>query len=448
MTIEIVIMNKEAIALAADSAATISQEKGQKIFPSANKLFALSKYYPVGIMIYGNASFMGIPWESIIKIYRNKLGKRKFDTLKQYAYKFIAFLDNGNPLFPETEQKKYLSESTLSYFNLIRENIEKNVNSIREKKGEITDNQVKQITSDVIKEHFGKCEKAKMLQSTSKNPIENIINKYGNIIDEVREKVFEKLPISNDSLKQLIIIAASLFSKDIFPARISGVVIAGFGEKDIFPSFKSFDIEGIVNDKLKYKEQISWEINFENTSAIYAFAESEMVSTFLYGIDPDLQNEIDDSLHKIFVKYPEAIIENIEKNDDSEKQRLKQKLKEVSNQIFKDYQGSMKTYIRVKYVRPVMGVVGMLPKDELAVMAESLVSLTLFKRKVTMEKTETVGGPIDVAIISKGDGFIWIKRKHYFKAELNPQFFYNYYREAKNGKKSKGKASVQVDERV
>ncbi|MEA1869822.1 MAG: hypothetical protein U9N09_06735 [Euryarchaeota archaeon] len=46
---------------------------------------------------------------------------------------------------------------------------------------------------------------------------------------------------------------------------------------------------------------------------------------------------------------------------------------------------------------------------------------------------ETVAGPIDVAVISKGDGFIWIKRKHYFERELNPQFFANYYREVGNG---------------
>jgi hypothetical protein len=39
---------------------------------------------------------------------------------------------------------------------------------------------------------------------------------------------------------------------------------------------------------------------------------------------------------------------------------------------------------------------------------------------------ETVGGPIDVAVISKGDGLIWIKRKHYFSPELNRQFFVNY----------------------
>jgi hypothetical protein len=62
-------------------------------------------------------------------------------------------------------------------------------------------------------------------------------------------------------------------------------------------------------------------------------------------------------------------------------------------------------------------------------MAESLVNLTSFKRKFSRD-AETVGGPIDVAVISKADGFVWIKRKHYFAKDLNPQFLTNYYREA------------------
>jgi hypothetical protein len=74
----------------------------------------------------------------------------------------------------------------------------------------------------------------------------------------------------------------------------------------------------------------------------------------------------------------------------------------------------------------------LLPKSELAAMAEALVNLTSFKRKVSME-LETVGGPIDVAVISKGDGFIWVKRKHYFTKEMNPRFFASYYRGDANG---------------
>jgi len=62
-------------------------------------------------------------------------------------------------------------------------------------------------------------------------------------------------------------------------------------------------------------------------------------------------------------------------------------------------------------------------------MAESLVNLTSFRKRVTIE-AETVAGPIDVVVISKGDGFIWIKRKKYFKPELNPQFLARYKKEA------------------
>jgi hypothetical protein len=34
-----------------------------------------------------------------------------------------------------------------------------------------------------------------------------------------------------------------------------------------------------------------------------------------------------------------------------------------------------------------------------------------------------VGGSVDVAVISKKDGFIWIKRKHYFQPDKNYHFF-------------------------
>jgi hypothetical protein len=69
MTTEIAIMNKSAIALAADSAVTFSKPDGQpKIYNTVNKLFALSKYQPVGIMVFDSAELIGLPWEPIITI--------------------------------------------------------------------------------------------------------------------------------------------------------------------------------------------------------------------------------------------------------------------------------------------------------------------------------------------------------------------------------------------
>ena len=69
-----------------------------------------------------------------------------------------------------------------------------------------------------------------------------------------------------------------------------------------------------------------------------------------------------------------------------------------------------------------------LSKDELAKVAESLVNLESFKKRMSLED-ETVGGACDVAIISKGDGFIWIKRKHYFEQELNPHHIAKFYKQ-------------------
>lgn len=70
MTAEVGVMSKLGVALAADSAVTIGS---QKTFNSANKLFALSKIHPVGIMVYSAAEFMGVSWEIIIKGYRKKI---------------------------------------------------------------------------------------------------------------------------------------------------------------------------------------------------------------------------------------------------------------------------------------------------------------------------------------------------------------------------------------
>jgi len=83
-------------------------------------------------------------------------------------------------------------------------------------------------------------------------------------------------------------------------------------------------------------------------------------------------------------------------------------------------------YSQTVHSGPIIEIVQHLPKEELAAMAESLVSLTSFKRHVT-KQAETVGGPVDVAVISRGDGLVWIKRKQYFHGDLNPHFLANYY---------------------
>ena len=90
-------------------------------------------------------------------------------------------------------------------------------------------------------------------------------------------------------------------------------------------------------------------------------------------------------ISEMFEKHTELITENIKKYSHEEKQKLKAKLKKISREILADYQKDLKNHRKETYTDPVMSVVSMLPKDELAAMAESLVNLTSFKRKVTLE---------------------------------------------------------------
>jgi hypothetical protein len=66
-------------------------------------------------------------------------------------------------------------------------------------------------------------------------------------------------------------------------------------------------------------------------------------------------------------------------------------------------------------------VLGSLPVDEMAELAETLISLQSLKEKVT-KPSETVGGPIDVAVITRSEGLVWIKRKHFFDPSLNSRY--------------------------
>ena len=58
----------------------------------------------------------------------------------------------------------------------------------------------------------------------------------------------------------------------------------------------------------------------------------------------------------------------------------------------------------------------------MAVLAESLIDLTGFQRILTFQQ-EGVGGPVDVAVITKNDGFSWLSRKSwYHHKDVNGQY--------------------------
>ncbi len=425
MTAEVAILNKTAVALAADSAITLGT---QKIYNSGNKLFSLSKYQPVGIMVFGNAEFMGIPWETIIKFYRSKLKKNKFDKLIEYAQDFMLFLEKENSLFWSPEiQAKHFHDVVTSYFQSIIQEVNEHVKSKLEN-GKLSKGQIEELVSTVIEAHHKQWQEAPDLFPDHEAHKNKIIKDYGEILEQSKKDMFQNLPLSSTASQSLSQICALIFCKNRFSNSYTGVVIAGFGENEIFPSAAEYWLEAVISERLKFTQIQFVQASREQAATIMPFAQKEMVSTFVEGIDPAYNKTLHSYFNELLLKYPENILSTISELDESRKQELLEKLSLVAKEALADFTQKTNQYTITNHINPVLQAVYALPKDELASMAESLVNLTSFKRKISLQ-VETVGGPIDVAVISKGDGFIWIKRKHYFKSELNQSFFSNYYRE-------------------
>lgn len=430
MTAEIAIMNREAVALAADSAVTVFQGRTPRVFATSNKLFALSRSHPVGIMVYGNASFMRVPWETVIKLYRARLDDTSFSTIREYADNFISFLETESKLAPLESQEMYVKEVLSSYFEWMVQEFEASVQQklIEEaiSKPEEVPELFREEAERVIDSHYQAWKRATYVPEMGAAFARELRRRYREIIQEAKESAFSPLLTSATS-RRLSTLAGWLLSKydkQTSSSGDSGIVIAGFGEDEIFPSIQSFDVSGIAGGKLKYwrDDRDSKEISANVGARIIPFAQDEMVHSFMEGIEPNFWIEILSAVSGLLEEYPIAIIDNIQGVSDQERKRLKRSASKVSKKAFEAFSEDFDGVKVSTYVNPVVSTIAAMPKSELPAVAEALVNLQSFKRRVSGEQ-ETVGGPIDVMLISKGDGLIWINRKHYFEPSLNPQYF-------------------------
>lgn len=430
MTAEILIMNKSSVAMAADSAGSIKISEGYKINNSMNKIFMLSKYQPVGIMVYGNSQFMGVPWETLIHLYRTNIKDKSKDTLREYGEDFMLFLRNQE-FFDEALQEKYFIDRVATFLD----NLSNELNKHLYQKIIVTNATVKKsdkvkIVQKTLKDIHSEWKKTKDLADIKKKFINETFEKFKDKIDQLIDNFVKRVPI-NVIHKQIIAdLCKFKLSKQKF-TDYSGVVIAGFGDKQNFPAYTTYECEFLINGIFKYREIQSYEIQIERRSAVVPFAQPDMVKLFMKGIHDSYEEFLHGFMNTIFKDYTKQIVNDINKLTPTEKDDIHKKIDQDVNKMMNNLQSSMSSYSLVKFVQPITQTVSHLPKDDLASMAESLVNLTSIKRRLSINEEETVGGPIDVAVISKKDGFIWIKRKHYFKPELNSHFFENYFTDCK-----------------
>lgn len=426
MTAVIGLLNKSGLAIAADSASTYSNGRSSKTINNANKIFTLSKFNPVAIAIYNSATLVDTPWEILVKEYRRVRKDNTFDNLSEYVNDFYNFLlsqsQNLNLSLNEARHKQLIEV----YFKGNLEKIQK------ELKLELKEENKSRIKEALIKLLNSELEGLRNENRTSNIGFENLEFSEFNtsfrdwILNSLPSNIWKFLGFQSDETNTLIEIFYFIFIRSYYTdyQQWTGLVFLGFGDKEIYPNCISTKVSGVFNRQIRHYIDLdgSAQISPTMNAAIRPFAQRDVIDTILGGVNQKLENHYLNLVVGTLGSF-KAQIANIIRPDLPD---LAGQLDSLDHsQIIQDFAMDIQNYKKNNHFNPLMDTISGLTKDDLADVAESLVYLTYLKRRITSAQ-ESVGGPIDVAVITKGDGFIWIKRKHYFNPELNTNFVNNY----------------------
>lgn len=424
MTAEIAVLNRLGVALAADSAVTISGGGSSKVFNSADKLFELSERFPVAVMINDNMDCFGVPWEIIIKDFRRKHGNASKKSIKLWAEAFLSFVEERSDI-KSGAGLRFAISVLFEEIAILKDTV---MERLWEKKDPVKGkNVIEQLMSVISSERTEELKLIKPIERLKnidvKSFISSQIERFSKIIkDEILP--IEASQILVDSIIENLSIA---LISGIESGHSTGIIFAGYGSDDTYPSVYSVDVSGYVCGKLKYSDFSARTVaNGLDAGHVVSFAQTDVSERLLEGADPNFVIKTTSFLSSAADTIAPMIVDAIAPGRSRSRPKLIKQVRDILGAIDAAYKDTAANDMRKEFRDEFERMIAMMPKMELIEFAEALINITAIERKATPDQG-TVGGPIDVAFITKHEGFVWIKRKHYFDPHLNPRYFWRKY---------------------
>ena len=424
MTAEIAILNRNAVVLATDSAITsmvtsTSHGRVPKISHNANKLFALSTSDPLAVMIYNGSAFGPVPWETIIKDFRRNA--RSHSTVEEHAQQFIDHLEDFKDYISEARSDEIVTEARDKELDGLREALDEA--QATHPSDEWDSAAVQEFISDHCQHRIDQIrstsDQADLDEDKLRGAVEATVSDWN---EHVRSKL--SLLIDNRVSEDLMRLVVEALRVVPLSESHTGIVVAGFGKDQYFPALSHYIVDSVLGGEIKVYLKQSILVGASSAGHVVPFAQQALPIAFLGGLPPDYHKAIHSSLgHVVELIFGYLLDELGGSLTEERKAWMHSEKDRLHDDFLRYFQYRLRQDIDIKDTGDISAMVAYLSKEDIAELAEALVHLTQLKLKVSPEP-ETVGGPIDVAVISKGDGLIWIKRKHYFERELNPRYFH------------------------
>ena len=410
MTSEIAVMNQRAVALAADSAVTLIDGGTVVVRNDQRKLFNLADGQSIGVMFFGVADIMGHPWEHLIEHFQKKGKPGKLPHVRDYALKFIGMLDNLEEFFPRDRQRDDYMRLLASVFRYVFHLAQYLREIGGNERAHVADTAILEEAIATVWHDYQFREDGSVRRNLPCFPAgfgEVVARDYASAIDELIAYGFSAFELSNAARQQLREIGVFCVIKDLFLEDVTGLVFAGFGTEERYPVVVTCFLSAIVGGIVKRVEASVDAIDTEVRSKIRVFADSEVTNAFIRGIDFGLERRVYGTMQMMMQGLVDHVVGSFTGADAAQRESVRKQFHtQYLPQYFNAFRGMIGDYQQQVYINPVLRVLEIAARPELAETARELVALNIFKKRITAQQ-QTVGGAIDVAVISREGGFQW-----------------------------------------
>lgn len=427
MTSQVVLLNAWGIGLASDSAVT----SGNRVSNGSEKIFALPSPHKLAILTSSDARVMGYPWESVLSAWMETLQK-PLPSIEDYWLSLERWLCQSVTSTTSVTEAEYVYLESIIYHKLranlmdhvwhpiLRPYFEKTLSAEDLKIANGTASWEPEFRAKIlalIPKSLAK-ESLEALTSFTKSRNETFdaaegisagqskvwLDRYFNSYPErfgksFFEELLTDMPNFPNIEETLTALAVSYLTNPQWIGTTLSLV--GFGETDLLPSYVEVHILGFVGGVRIGGAHVS--SNPISTSEHLFYGQKDALESLVLGRDTILMDAT--------AKQNEALSNFRTQLSDNDDVAVAQIREAFENTIAKaDLENEVINVGREQRLRPFQRAVQMSPVRDLAEFASTLVGVQA-ARAAFSQDNPTVGGPIDVATITRHEGFSWVRHK-------------------------------------
>jgi hypothetical protein len=395
MTSQIVILNGYGVALASDSVVTLGESR---TYDTAEKVIPLPLPHRMAVLHSGAVRIGNLPYSVFVSEWVRQLGPKPLRNAESYQNSFQDWLANNQQWFsPDSEKNDVL--------RFIRSRAEAFAGRVANVRTENPDYRPDELLTTWTEE----VAQVPKLESASTELALATFSKYKTEVDEICTEVLTGLNDGETFNADFISYCAEYFSS-AWMAQAT-LTFAGYGEHDIYAAYSTVEFHGFVDQKLRWIKGDSWSLSpSDNPAFALAMpAQRDAIDQYLRGYDSEMIGEIDGQATDERYEILNAIRAKFDGDPDTQA-----KLDDAVHAVLGEFESRIwhvaHEFSEANYVRSLRWAIAALPAASLVEVARSLIELQAL-RKTTTAQQGTVGGPIDVALITPTDGFQWIRHK-------------------------------------